>query len=219
MKSLGLSPSLYGYLLENGVRETPLLAELRHETSRLAESVMQIAPEQGQFMALLVELLGCQSILEVGTFTGYSTLAMAQALPETGRVVACDLNEQWTGIAKRYWQRAGLSERIELRLGPARETLVELLTQGRSFDLMFIDADKANYRHYYELGLKLVVPGGLILIDNVLWSGRVVDAQVNDPDTVEIRRLNQFLAQDSRVSLSTLPVADGLTLARVRTGA
>jgi predicted O-methyltransferase YrrM len=201
------------------VRETELLKQLRQETMQLGGIArMQISPEQGQFMALLVELMGARRMLEVGTFTGYSSLVCAMALPPDGEIIACDMSKEWTDIAQRYWQEGGVSDKIQLKLGPAAETLQQLLQNGQAntFDLMFIDADKTGYDTYYELGLKLVRPGGLILIDNVLWHGSVADSSDQDEDTVAIRALNKKLHTDNRVTLSLLPVGDGLTLARRR---
>ncbi|RYU57754.1 SAM-dependent methyltransferase [Methylolobus aquaticus] len=214
-KSVGLSDPLYQYLLTNSVRESPLLAELREETSALPGAGMQITPEQGQFMALLVRLTGTRRIIEIGVFTGYSSLAMALALPEGGQLVACDINPDWTAIAQGYWTRAGVADRIELRLGPALQTLDSLLASGEAghFDLAFIDADKTAYDGYYERCLELLRPGGLILIDNVLWGGRVADATHSDPDTIAIRALNAKIRDDQRVSCSLVPIADGLMLA------
>jgi predicted O-methyltransferase YrrM len=218
-RTLNVNDRLYAYLQAHTLRETELLRRLREETAGMGGIArMQIAPEQGQFMALLVELLGARQILEVGTFTGYSALACAAALPPDGRLVACDLSEEWTAVGRRYWEEAGVADKIELRLGPAKETLNRLLEEGQAnrFDMMFIDADKLGYDAYYELGLRLVRPGGLILIDNVLWGGSVADSADNDPDTVAIRRLNDKIQHDNRVTMSLLPVGDGLTLARRR---
>jgi predicted O-methyltransferase YrrM len=213
-----LTDELYDYLLRVSLREPELLRRLRDETGRLENANMQIGPEQGQFMALLVELIGARRTLEIGTFTGYSALVVALALPPSGRVVACDVNPEWTAVARRYWKEAGVADKIDLRLAPARETLEEMLREeGRDpFDFAFIDADKANYDVYYELCLRLVRPGGLIALDNVLWSGKVGDPSVTDADTEAIRRLNAKLASDERVTLSLLPIGDGLTLARRR---
>jgi predicted O-methyltransferase YrrM len=213
-----LSDEAYDYLLSVSLREPEVLRELREETAGLERSEMQIGPEQGQLMALLVELTGARRTLEIGTFTGYSALVVAMALPPDGLVLACDVSEEWTSIAQRYWAKAGVSEKIDLRLGPAVETLEGLLAKGQrdEFDFAFIDADKASYDAYYELCLQLVRPGGLIAVDNVLWSGKVADASVTDADTEAIRRLNAKLASDERVTLSLLPVGDGLTLARRR---
>jgi len=214
-KTVGLSDTLYEYLLAQSLREPALLAELREETATEPLAGMQITPEQGQFLALLVTLTGARNILEVGVFTGYSSLAMALAQPPDGRLIACDIDDHWTGIARRYWERAGVSGRIELRLAPAIETLDALLASGEAnrFDLAFIDADKTGYDGYYERCLKLVRPGGLILIDNVLWGGRVADPTVTDPDTAAIRALNAKIRKDPRVINSLVPIADGLTLA------
>jgi len=179
---------------------------------------MQIGPEQGQFMALLVELMGARNALEIGTFTGYSALAVALALPEGGRLVACDISEEWTAVGRRYWEEAGVAHKIDLRLAPALETLDALLTEGRAgaFDFAFIDADKEGYDAYYERSLELVRTGGLIAFDNTLWGGKVVDPTATDVDTEAIRAINTKLAGDERVTLSLLPVGDGLTLARKR---
>jgi predicted O-methyltransferase YrrM len=216
--SLALSPALYEYLLSVSLRESDLQRRLREETGRLAERGMQISPEQGQFMALMVELTGVQRALEIGTFTGYSALAVAQALPATGRLIACDVSEEWTAIGRRYWREAGVADKIDLRLAPALETLQGLLADGEAdrFDMAFIDADKENYESYYEACLQLMRPGGLILIDNVLWDGSVIDPAKQDADTNAIRALNEKLREDERISLSMIPLADGLTLCRKR---
>lgn len=216
--SLALSPALYDYLLSVSLRESDLQRRLREETGRLAERGMQISPEQGQFMALLVELTGAQRALEVGTFTGYSALSVAQALPATGRLIACDVSEEWTAIGRRYWAEAGVADKIDLRIAPALETLQGLLADGEAdrFDMAFIDADKENYEAYYEACLQLMRRGGLILIDNVLWDGSVVDPAKQDADTKAIRALNEKLLEDERISLSMIPLADGLTLCRKR---
>ena len=208
--------AVYPYLLANSLRDDEILAALRDETAQLAESNMQIAPEQGQFMALLVNLIRAKQIIEIGTFTGYSSLCMARALPTDGRLICCDLSEQWTHTAQRYWQQAGVAEKIELRIGPAADTLQQLLDQGfaNSFHMVFIDADKTGYDQYYELCLQLVASNGLILFDNMLWNGRVADASNQDEDTKALRRLNEKLHKDQRIELSLLPMADGLTLAR-----
>jgi predicted O-methyltransferase YrrM len=217
-RSIGLSAKLHDYILSVSLREPELLRQLREETAKLPLAGMQIAPDQGQFMALLVRLTGAKSYLEVGTFTGYSALAVALALPPDGRVLACDINPETTAVAQRYWATAGVASKIELRLAPALDTLDKLLAQGQAgrFDLAFIDADKENYDGYYERTLRLVRPGGLILIDNVLWDGAVVDSKKNDADTKALRALNKKLRDDERVDLSMLPLADGLTLARKR---
>ena len=217
-KYLPLDDQIYEYLHAVSLREHDALRRLREETARMSESNMQIAPEQGQFMALLVQLLGARRTLEVGVFTGYSSLAVALALPPDGRVVACDVSEEWTRVARRYWQEAGVADKIDLRLAPALDTLDRLLGEGQAgtFDFAFIDADKSNYDAYYERALELVRAGGLICIDNVLWSGRVADPAVADEDTAAIRALNRKLRGDERVSISLVPVADGLTLALKR---
>lgn len=209
---------LYPYLFAHSVRESVLLQQLREETAQDPMARMQIAPEQGQFMALLIQLMNARSVIEVGTFTGYSSLAMAQALPADGRLICCDISETWTDMARRYWDKAGVSGRIDLRIAPAQDTLQALLDAGQAeqFDAVFIDADKENYTTYYELGLQLVRGGGLIMVDNVLWSGRVLDEHSGDPDTQAIRAFNQAIYHDERVDLSMLPIADGLTLVRKR---
>lgn len=214
-RTIGLDDALQAYLLAVSLREPELLAELRRETLAMPEAAMQIAPEQGQFMALLVRLLGARRILEIGTFTGYSALVMALALPPDGRIVACDISETWTTMARRYWERAGVGERIELRLGPALETLDALIGAGDAdtFDFAFIDADKENYRAYFERTLVLLRPGGLIAVDNTLWGGSVVDPAKDDPDTTAIRAFNAALRDDPRIDLSLVPIGDGLTLA------
>jgi predicted O-methyltransferase YrrM len=210
-----LSDRLYDYLLANSLREPEILRQLREETARHPMSMMQIAPEQGQFMALLMQLMGATKTLEVGVFTGYSSLAVALALPPDGKIIACDVSEEYTAIARRYWEAAGVADKIDLRIAPALNTLDQLLAEGHAgtFDFAFIDADKANYQEYYERSLQLIRPGGLIAIDNVLWSGKVADSQVQDNQTQKIRALNQKLHQDQRVTLSLVPIADGLTLA------
>lgn len=214
-RTLSLDDRLYDYLIAHSLRETPLMRELREETARDEMARMQIAPEQGQFMALLVELLGAHQIVEIGTFTGYSALCMAQALPADGRMVCCDLSEEWTAIGRSYWQRAGVEQRIDLRIGPALETLDELIHDGESgrFDMAFIDADKTHYQDYYERCLILLRRGGLILFDNTLWGGSVADLNDRDDDTIALRALNEKLHHDERITLSLLPVGDGLTLA------
>ena len=213
-----LTDDLHRYLLEVSLREPPLLTRLREETAGRGDSGMQIAPEQGQFMALLVELLGAEQVLEIGTFTGYSALAMALALPPQGRILTCDIDPETTAIAQRYWQEAGVAEKIELRLAPALESLDAMLAEGTAehFDFAFIDADKENYGPYYEKALALLRPGGLIAVDNVLWGGRVADPSAEDADTRAIRALNAKLHEDTRISLSILSLGDGLTLARKR---
>lgn len=217
-RTMGLSDDLKEYVLAVGTREPDVLARLREETASLPQHRMQVAPEQGALLAMLVELTGARRCLEVGTFTGYSSLAVALALPEEGRLVCCDVSEEWTAIARRYWDEAGVGHKVDLRIAPATETLDALLADGEeaAYDLAFIDADKTGYDDYYERLLRLVRPGGLIAIDNVLWGGRVADETVDDPDTAALRALNRKLATDERVSLCLLPIADGVTLARVR---
>ena len=216
--TLGLSADLLDYLRAHSLREPEILAQLRAETAALPASRMQIAPEQGQFMAWLVTLIGAKRTLDIGVFTGYSALVVALALPEEGQVVACDRDPKATAIARRYWQAAGMADKIDLRLAPALETLDRLLAdqQHNGFDFAFIDADKCNYHHYYERCLQLVRSGGVIAIDNVLWSGRVADASDTDKRTEAIRAFNAQLQADDRIDLSLLPIADGLTLARKR---
>ncbi len=214
-KNLGISDRLYEYLLSVSLREAKVLTQLRQETAKLPGSRMQIAPEQGQFMALLVQLLGAKKTLEIGVFTGYSSLCVALALPADGKVIACDVNEESTAIAQHYWQQAGVNHKIDLRLAPALETLQQLLDLGEagSFDFVFIDADKRNYDIYYEKSLQLLRAGGIIAIDNVLWAGKVADAEVQDPQTLAIGAFNKKLHKDTRVTISMLAIADGLTLA------
>jgi caffeoyl-CoA O-methyltransferase len=214
-QSIGLDNQLYNYLLSVSLREPEILLKLRQETASHPRSVMQISPEQGQFMRLLVQLIGAKKTLEVGVFTGYSSLSVALALPEDGKIIAADVSEEFTAIARRYWQEAGVADKIDLRLAPGLETLDALLAtgQGGTFDFAFIDADKENYDAYYERSLQLVRPGGLIAIDNVLWSGQVADPQNQDESTQIIRALNEKLHHDERITLSLVPIADGLTLA------
>ena len=215
-RTITLDDHLYEYLLSVSLREPEILTRLRKETAALPLARMQIAPDQGQFMALLIKLTGARRLIEVGTFTGYSSLVCALALPEDGKLVALDISEEWTSIGRRYWQEAGVDKKIDLRIAPADASLRQLLAEGHafSFDFMFIDADKASYPLYYELGLELLRPGGLIVFDNVLWGGRVADPDVDDDDTRALRMLNQELLEDSRVDISMVPVGDGLTLAR-----
>lgn len=217
-RTLTLDDNLYQYLLDVSLREKPLLKRLRDETAQLANANWQIAPEQGQFMALLVQLTGARRILEVGTFTGYSAICMAQAMGAEGRMICCDIAGDYNAIAERYWREAGLSERIEQRLAPALDTLAALERAGQagSFDLIFIDADKANYPAYLEHALRLVRQGGLILFDNTLWSGRVLEQNPDSADTRAIQALNLALKGDQRLDLSLLPLGDGLSLCRKR---
>jgi caffeoyl-CoA O-methyltransferase len=217
-KYLTLTDSIYGYLQAVSVREPDVLKRLREETASMPNSTMQISPDQGQFMALLVQLINASKTLEVGVFTGYSSLSVALALPPDGRVIACDVSDEYTHVARRYWAEAGVADKVSLRLAPALETLDGLINEGQAgtFDFAFIDADKGNYDGYYERALKLVRKGGLIAIDNVLWGGKVADDNAQDADTVAIRALNEKLLDDQRVSLSLVPIADGLTLALKR---
>lgn len=217
-RTIVLNDALYEYLLSVSLREPDVLCRLREETARMPQHNMQISPEQGQFMALLVELTGARKCLEVGTFTGYSALSVALALPEDGRLVACDISEEFTSRAKPYWEEAGVAGKIDLRLGPALETLDALIADGDSgaFDFAFIDADKVNYQGYFQRALDLIRTGGLILVDNVLWSGAVADPARDDDDTEAIRAFNKARAGDPRISLSLVPIGDGLTLARKR---
>jgi len=212
-KTLQMSEALHAYLLANSLRETPVQRALRAATSRMPRATMQIAPEQGQFLQLLLKLTGALRCVEIGTFTGYSALAMALALPPGGRIVCCDLSEEWTSVARKYWARASVSKKIQLKLGPALETLKKL--KG-PFDFAFIDADKANYQNYFERCLKLVRRGGLIAIDNTLWYGRVIDRRDQSADTRAIRAFNRRLRRDRRVELALVPIGDGLTLALKR---
>jgi predicted O-methyltransferase YrrM len=206
------------YIGEHSVREPQLLAELRAETAKLPEAMMQVPPEQGQFLALLIQATGAKRCIEVGTFTGYSALAVALALPGDGKIICCDVSEEWTGMARRYWKRAGVEAKIDLRIAPALQTLDGLLSAGEAgrFDFMFIDADKPAYREYFERGLKLVRQGGIIAFDNTLWSGAVADPKDQTENTRALRELNDALHRDERVSLSLLPLGDGVTLALKR---
>jgi predicted O-methyltransferase YrrM len=217
-RSIPLTDSLYEYLIDVSLREPALLLALREETAGMRNRSMQISPEQGQFMALLARLAGAKRCLEIGVFTGYSSLAVALALPEDGRIVACDVSEEWTAVARRYWAAAGMDHKIDLRVAPALQTLDALVADGQSgrFDFAFIDADKERYLEYYERVLRLLRPGGLVAVDNTLWSGRVADPEVADVDTVALRHFNECLHRDERVDLSLVPIGDGLTLARKR---
>ena len=211
----GLTDTLYQYVLDVSLREPAVLRRLREETAAHPRATMQISPEQGQFMALLVRLMGARKTLEVGVFTGYSALSVALALPPEGRIVACDVSEEYTAVARRYWHEAGVEDKIDLRLAPALETLDALLADGHAgtFDFGFIDADKQNYVAYYERALSLLRPGGLLAIDNVLWGGDVADPSITNETVTAIRALNARLRHDTRIRLSLLPVGDGLTLA------
>lgn len=212
---LQMTDVLWEYVFNVSIRESDLLRRLRLETSHIPFAEMQVPPEQGQFLSFLVQLTGARRALEIGVFTGYSTIWIASALPPGGHLVACDISEEWTSIARRYWCEAGLADRIDLRLGPAMETLAELLRHSKAatFDFIFIDADKPSYGEYYDLALQLVRPGGVIAIDNVLRSGDVSDPALSEAGTVAIRNLNFRLRNDDRVVISLLPMADGLTVA------
>jgi predicted O-methyltransferase YrrM len=211
----GVTEDLIAYVRSVSLREPEVLTRLREETAKLPNAIMQISPEQGQFMGMLIRLLGAKLTLEVGVFTGYSSTSVALALPEDGRIVACDVSVEYTSVARRCWREAGVERKIDLRLAPAVETLDALLKDGKAgaFDFAFIDADKDNYDRYYERALKLLRPGGLIAIDNVLWHGKVMDDSIQDADTRAIRALNEKLHRDERVWLSLLTIGDGLTLA------
>ena len=216
---VGVTGELLDYVRRVSLRDDEILSDLRAETAALPGGrAMQVMPEEAQLLALLVRLIKADRVLEIGTFTGYSTLCMARALPADGRLVTCDISEKWPAIAGLYWERAGVADRIDVRVGDARETLAELLAeQGPdSFDFVFIDADKARYRQYYEDAITLVKPGGLVAIDNTLFLGRVIDPTVQDPDTVAIRELNALLHDDDRVEMCLLVMADGVTLVRKR---
>jgi caffeoyl-CoA O-methyltransferase len=213
-KFIALTPNLYQYLVAHGHNDDPIRAELAAETTKLGMiSAMQIAAEQGTFMAILAGAIGARSAVEVGTFTGYSALCVARALPADGKLLCCDVNEQWTSVGRRYWERAGVANKITLKLGPAADTL-KALPASHTFDFAFIDADKSNYAIYYEEILKRMRPNGLILIDNVLWSGAIVDQTKQDADTQALRKLNDFIAKDTRVEAVMLGIADGLTVVR-----
>lgn len=213
-----ISDQIYSYILENSLREDEILAELRERTQALPNAGMQISADQGQFMSLLTKLIGAKNTLEVGVFTGYSSTVVAKALPEGGKITACDVSEEYTSIAREFWARAGVSDKIDLHIGPATETLNRLLSEGLAgqFDLAFIDADKENYEDYYERCLELLRPNGLILVDNVLWGGRTADPKHTEETTAIIRKLNKKIKEDERVDVSLIPVGDGLTLARKR---
>ncbi|MGQ0658704.1 MAG: class I SAM-dependent methyltransferase [Chromatiales bacterium] len=217
-KTITLTDELYAYLQAASLHEPAVLRRLREETAKLPMANMQIAPEQGQFMGLLAKLMGARRTLEIGVFTGYSAIAVALQLPPDGQVTACDVSEEWTAIARRYFEEAGVAAKIDLRIAPALETLDALLAQGEAgrFDFTFIDADKENYQNYYERALELLRPGGLIVADNVLWDGKVADPAEKDSATTALRAFNTRLHGDDRVVLSMLPLADGITLALKR---
>jgi predicted O-methyltransferase YrrM len=217
-RTLGLDENLHDYLLSVSLRETPVQRTLREETDKLERAAMRTAAEQAQFLALMLRSLGARRVLEVGTFTGYGTLTMALALPPDGRIVACDTSEEWTSIGRRYWAEAGIADRIDLRLAPALDTLSELLKggEGNTFDFAYIDADKVNMSAYFELCMKLVRPGGIIAVDNVLWGGSVADPADTSDDTSAIRAFNDARRDDARIDYSLLPIGDGLAIARRR---
>jgi predicted O-methyltransferase YrrM len=216
--SMGLPPDMQHYLVRHGVREPEILKRLRDETARLPQHDMQIAVEQGALLALLVELIGAKRCIELGTFTGYSSLVVALAMPPDGTIVCCDVSEEWTSIARRYWAQAGVADRVDLRLGPAIDTMDALLGSGveGTFDFAFIDARKSEYPEYHERIVRLLRAGGLAAYDNVFWDGGVVDESMTDDETNGVRRLNERLAGDERVSIAMVPIADGVTLARKR---
>lgn len=214
MKQVNLTPELYQYLLDVSIREHPALTALREQTATMPLAIMQIPPEQAQFMQLLLRLLKAKNVLELGTFTGYSALAMALALPEEGRVITCDINAEWTSHAHPFWKLAGQDHKIDLHLAPALETLQQLLDEGyaHQFDFIFIDADKTNYLKYYEFALQLIHPNGLIAIDNIFWEGQVINPNEVGAQIREIRKLNQLIKNDTRVNVSLIPMADGIFL-------
>lgn len=217
-RRLVVTDDIHQYIIDHSLREPEVLARLRAETSRQPYATMQIGPEQGQLMALLAKLINAKRCIEIGVFTGYSALVVALALPDDGRIVACDVNEEWTSIGRRYWKEAGVDHKIDLRLQPALRTLDSLIAAGesRNYDYAFIDADKPNYDAYYERVLQLLRPGGLILIDNVLWSGKVADPGAKDAETMAFKNLNAKLHKDERVDVSLLGIGDGVTLVRKR---
>jgi caffeoyl-CoA O-methyltransferase len=216
--TIQLTDQLYDYLISVSLRESDALRRLRAETATLERASMQMSPDTGQFLAFLIKLIGAKRVIEVGVFTGYSSLAMSLALPDDGQLIACDVSDEWTAIGRRYWQEAGVNHKIDLRLAPAVQTLQQLIDEGHqnSFDFIFIDADKPNYDTYYEQAYNLVRSGGLICIDNVLWHGRVLDESRQDEGTQAIRVLNKKLSTDERVDLSLVPIGDGVTILRKR---
>lgn len=217
-KTIGISDELAEYVVKVGAREPDVLARLRAETAAIPQHGMQIAPEEGAFLAFLVELIGARRCIEIGTFTGYSSTAVALVLPEDGHLVCCDVSEEWTSVARKYWHETAVAGKVDLRLGPAVETLDQLLEGGdeATYDFAFVDADKTGYDGYYERLLQLVRPGGLIAFDNTLWHGAVLELDPDDEDTRALQALNAKLAGDERISLCLLPVADGVTLVRRR---
>lgn len=217
-RTINLNDTLYHYMLSVSLDEPDILKSLREATLKLSSHNMQISPEQGQLMAFLIELIGAEKTLEIGVYTGYSTLAVALALPKTGKIIACDINAETSNIAQSFWEKAGIDYKIELKLAPAIETLDYLIKQNHSnsFDFIFIDADKQNYLNYYERSLTLLRPGGLMLVDNVLWSGHVADTHINDKQTQAIRAFNQAVYHDKNIRMCLIPIGDGLTLIRKR---
>ena len=213
-----MDENLYQYVLSVSLKESDALRRLRKETEADPMAVLQISPEQGQLMAMLVKIIGASRIIEIGTFTGYSTISMAEAMPPNGQLITCDINEAWTSTARNHWQNAGFGDLVELRLAPALETLEAIIDEGHSgqFDMVFIDADKGNYSAYYERAVQLVRSGGMILLDNTLWKGKVADVREQDPDTTAIRAVNSLIFGDDRVDASVNPIGDGLTLVRKR---
>ncbi|TNE46548.1 MAG: SAM-dependent methyltransferase [Deltaproteobacteria bacterium] len=218
LRTVNMTDALYSYYQAVGFREPTILQRLREETAAMPEAGMQISAEQGQFMGLLVELMGMKRIVEIGTFTGYSSLRMALSLDDDGHITACDVNDEWTQMARRYWEEAGVADRITLRLGPALESLDAMLADGaaETMDFVFIDADKENASHYYERALQLLRPGGLVGIDNTLWGGAVADPNNQKSSTEALRAINQHIHTDERVTMCLVPIGDGLTLARKR---
>eukprot|EP01103_Thecamoeba_quadrilineata_P015569 TRINITY_DN4963_c0_g1_i1.p1 TRINITY_DN4963_c0_g1~~TRINITY_DN4963_c0_g1_i1.p1 ORF type:complete len:226 (+),score=49.17 TRINITY_DN4963_c0_g1_i1:36-713(+) len=216
LEGVTVTGQTYEYLLQNGIREHPILAELRLETSKHPLGHMQTAPDEVQLISLLIKLLNVKNAIEVGVFTGYSALGVALALPEDGHLLALDVSEEFTSVGRRYWEKAGVAKKIDLRIAPAVQTLDKVIAEGKegTFDFAFIDADKPNYLNYYERLIKLIRPGGLIVVDNVLWSGKVADESANDESTLAIRKINDFIRDDTRVDIVMLPIADGVTLAR-----
>lgn len=210
-----LPDSIYRYLCSVSLREPPVLAELREVTRTLPRASMQVSPDEGQFIGLLVKMIGARKCIEVGVFTGYSSTCIAAAMPPEGRLIACDVSAEWTSIARRYWEKAGVADKIDLRIGPGIDILDALLADGQAgtFDFAFIDADKSNYLNYYERAFRLVRSGGLIGIDNTLWYGKPGDPAINDPDTEAIREINRRVYADVRITMSLVPIGDGLTLA------
>lgn len=215
-QTINLSDTLYQYMLSVSLHEPVILKSLRERTQQLSSHDMQISPEQGQLIAFLIGLIAAEKTLEIGVYTGYSALVVALALPETGKIIACDINTETTSIAQAFWKKAGVTHKIDLRLAPALETLDNLIAHdhSNSFDFIFIDADKQNYFNYYERSLTLLRPGGLMLVDNVFWGGRVADAHIHDKRTLSIRAFNQAIYEDKRISMCLIPISDGLTLIR-----